>query len=139
MAWVVDSCVLLDVALKDPEWGLRSAELLEAHRPAGLAVCPVTVIELTPQFGGDIAEVRKFLALLGASDRQAWLDADTGMAAKAWSAYVFEKRKSGIGKIARRPVADLMIGAFASRFEGLLTRNPDHFRPWFPSLNLPYL
>jgi predicted nucleic acid-binding protein len=137
MAWVVDSCMLLDVALKDPEWGFRSAEKLEALRSGGLVVCPVTVIEITPQFGGDIAEVRKFLAILGASERENWLDADTLVAAKAWSAYVTEKRKSGAGRVGKRPVADLMIGAFASRFDGLLTRNPDHFRPWFPKLKIP--
>lgn len=136
MAWVVDSCVLLDVALKDPEWGLQSAEILEARRPEGLVVCPVTVIEITPQFGGDIGEVRKFLAILGASGQEGWLDADTRTAAKAWSGYVAEKRKSGVVRAGKRPVADLMIGAFATRFEGLITRNPEHFRPWFPGLEL---
>jgi predicted nucleic acid-binding protein len=125
MAWVVDSCVLLDVALNDPQWGVRSAEWLEAKRPEGLVICPVTLIEITPQFGGDVEEVRKFLALLGASNQERWLDVDTLTAAGAWSAYVKEKRRGLAGK---KPVADLMIGAFASRFDGLLTRNPDHFR-----------
>lgn len=115
MAWVVDSCVLLDVALNDPVWGLRSAEILEARRPEGLVVCPVSVIEITPQFGGEIEEVRKFLAILGASDREGWLDADTRAAAQAWSADGAEKRKSGGARAGKRPVADLMIGAFATR------------------------
>lgn len=36
----------------------------------------------------------------------------------------------------RRPIADILIGAFAARHEGLVTRNPDHFRPFFPQLVL---
>ena len=28
MAWVVDTCILIDVALPDPEFGLASARLL---------------------------------------------------------------------------------------------------------------
>jgi hypothetical protein len=131
MPWVIDSCILLDVALKDPQWSISSAELLEAKRPEGLVVCPVSVIEITPQFGGEIEEVRKFFSLLGVSDNEGWRDADNRAAAKAWSVYVAEKRAGRVGK---RQIADLMIGAFSSRFDGLLTRYPDHFRPCFPAL-----
>jgi hypothetical protein len=28
----------------------------------------------------------------------------------------------------------MMIGAFASRFEGLITRSGNDFQPWFPQL-----
>ena len=134
MPWVVDSCVLLDVALNDPAWGLQSAGQLERIRPDGLVVCPVSVIEVTPQFGGEIEEVRKFLAMLGVRDEPDWVFADTRAACRAWSDYVTQKR---LGSVAKRPVADLMIGAFATRFSGLITRNPSHFRPWFPDLKLP--
>lgn len=30
----------------------------------------------------------------------------------------------------------MMIGAFASRFDGLITRNGSDFRPWFPELSI---
>lgn len=133
MPWVVDSCVLLDVALHDPEWGVLSAQWLETRRPEGLVVCPVSVIEITPQFGGEIAEVRNFLTLLGVSEPE-WLSVDIRAAAAGWSAYVKAKR---LGNAAKRPIADILIGAFATRFDGLLTRNADHFRPWFSDLALP--
>jgi predicted nucleic acid-binding protein len=134
MAWVIDSCVLLDVALNDPQWGLSSAQWLESKRPEGLVVCPVSVVEITPQFGGELKEVTKFLALLGVRDEHDWLHADTRTAALAWSEYVQHKR---LRETPKRPVADILIGAFATRFGGLLTRNPDHFSLWFPGLALP--
>jgi predicted nucleic acid-binding protein len=33
-------------------------------------------------------------------------------------------------------VADLLIGAFACRHQGLITRNPTDFRRWFSKLKL---
>jgi predicted nucleic acid-binding protein len=30
----------------------------------------------------------------------------------------------------------LLIGAFACRYQGLITRNPSDFRRWFPKLKL---
>jgi len=33
-------------------------------------------------------------------------------------------------------VADLMIGAFAVRAQGLITRNPADFKKFYPGLNL---
>jgi len=38
MAWVVDTCVLIDVLEDDPEFGLVSAEALDAHLDEGLHV-----------------------------------------------------------------------------------------------------
>jgi hypothetical protein len=29
---------------------------------------------------------------------------------------------------------DILIGGFACRFQGLVTRNPQHFLPYFPAL-----
>ena len=31
---------------------------------------------------------------------------------------------------------EILIGAFAQRLQGLVTRNPDHFRPAFPALEI---
>jgi len=133
MAWVVDTCVLLDVARKDPTWGLKSATLLDQHLAEGLAVCPISAIEITPQFGGNFEEVRRFLAILGAQDAHGWQDADTRASAQGWFAYVTARRRNPAPK---RPIADILIGAFASRFQGLITRNPGHFQSWFPQLRL---
>ena len=131
MAWVLDSCVLLDVALKDPEFGLPSALLIEELRGDGLVVCPVSAIELTPQFGGLVRNVEQFLTLLGAEPYAGWLEADTENAAAGWMRYVQQKRAGRTGK---RPIADILIGGFACRYRGLVTRNPKHFLPFFPEL-----
>ncbi len=128
MAWVVDSCILLDVALEDARWGRASARLLQARLSEGLVVCPVSTIEIATEFGGDVEMVRKFLSILGARGDAPWLDADTREATRSWSAYV-AARRAGHGR--KRPIADIMIGAFAARHDGLITRNPDDFRPWF--------
>jgi predicted nucleic acid-binding protein len=131
MAWAVDSCILLDVALKDPEFGLPSALLLEKLRGDGLVVCPISVIEIAPQFGGQVRNVRQYLALLGAESQSAWLEADTENAAAGWARYVQQKKAAATG---RRPIADILIGGFACRFQGLVSRNPQHFLPVFPDL-----
>jgi predicted nucleic acid-binding protein len=38
--------------------------------------------------------------------------------------------------LARRPLADVLIGAFASRYQGLITRNTDDFASIFPDLKV---
>ena len=133
MAWVIDSCILLDVALKDPTFGTPSALHLEKIRNDGLVVCPISVVELTPQFGGQVGNVREFLKVLGADPYPSWTEADTDRAADGWSRYVNRKRA---GTVPKRPVADLLIGGYACRFQGLVTRNPEHFQPFYPDLTI---
>lgn len=53
MAWVVDSCVLLDIRMNDANFGLPSARCLAAHLSEGLTIAPITYVELAPAFGGD--------------------------------------------------------------------------------------
>lgn len=50
MAWVVDTCLLIDVAEADPRFGVLSAQLLDRQRPVGLVICPVSDVELAPVF-----------------------------------------------------------------------------------------
>jgi predicted nucleic acid-binding protein len=133
MAWVVDSCILLDIALKDPLHGLPSATFLEGKRGDGLTVCPVSMIEIAPFFDGEVLNVREFLKVFGADSAAPWMEADTEAAACGWTRYVQLKRSAAASK---RPIADILIGAFACRHQGLITRNPDHFRPYFHSLPL---
>jgi len=52
MALVVDSCVLLDIALRDPSFGIPSALLLEDRRKQSLVARPVSIGEICPQFDG---------------------------------------------------------------------------------------
>jgi hypothetical protein len=131
MTWVIDTCVVLDVFENDPRFGLDSAKLLEKLLPEGLTVSPVTMVELSAAFDGDISEQKRFLEQAGISHSEAWTAADTDAAHRAWNIYVKARRTD---KVPKRPVADIFIGGFAVNRHGLVTRNPDDFRRWFPKL-----
>ena len=133
MAWVVDSCVILDVALNDSVFAKPSARLLDRLGKETLVICPVSLVEVAPCFGGTVENVRHFADLIGIDHTWDWMPVDTEEAAAAWSRHVSFKRG---GQIRRRPVADILIGAFALRAGGLITRNTDHFKTVFPSLKL---
>lgn len=55
MAWVVDTCLLIDIAIGDPVFGEASAKLIDSKRAGGLSICPVSYAELSPVFAGDLA------------------------------------------------------------------------------------
>jgi predicted nucleic acid-binding protein len=131
--WIVDTCVVLDVLEYDPAFGRPSAELLHKLLPQGLAVSPVTMVELSAAFGGDLAEQKRFLDLAGIAYIEPWTATDTEHAHTAWHAYVTAKR---LGKAAKKPVADILIGAFAANRTGLVTRNARDFTRWFPTLKV---
>lgn len=133
MAWVVDSCVILDIVLNDPVFAKPSARLLDRLGREGLVLCPVSLVEVTPCFGGEARNVREFADLIGVDHGWDWLQDDTDRAAAAWSRHVSLKRG---GHVRRRPVADILIGAFALRAGGLITRNGGHFKSVFPTLSL---
>lgn len=46
MGWVIDTCLLIDIAEPDPVFGIPSAILLDSTRGSGLVVCPVSYVEL---------------------------------------------------------------------------------------------
>lgn len=131
--WIVDTCVVLDVFEHDPQFGLKSARLLEKLLADGLAVSPVTMVELSAAFDGDLAEQKHFLEQAGILYSEPWTLADTDAAHRAWNAYVRSRRTDTVPK---RPVADILIGGFASNRQGLITRNSSDFRRWYPSLVL---
>lgn len=133
MAWVIDTCLLIDVAEADPTFGVASAKLLDRKRPDGLAICPATYVELAPVFNGDQTAQSEFLFNLGVTWPDTWTQADTEEAHRAWNRYVTARRSF---KVPKRPLADILIGAFASRFDGILTRNESDFRAVFPNLKI---
>ncbi len=133
MAWVVDTCLLLDIGLDDPKFASMSEKILASKLREGLLVCPVTFVELAPAFAGQIKPQEEFLFHLGIECRENWTWEDTRNAGDAWSRHVQKRRCHQAGK---RPVADVLIGAFASRFQGLLTRNSADFQKLFPELPL---
>ena len=131
MAWVVDTCLLLDIALDDPGFAAKSEKLLEISSRDGLLICPVTFVELAPTFGENTQNQEEFLFGLGIDYREDWTWEDTRRSSNMWSRYVLKRRAK---QIAKRPVADVLIGAFASRFQGLLTRNAGDFSRLIPRL-----
>lgn len=133
MAWVVDTDLLLDVATRDATFWRRSADLLAKQRPLGLLVCPVTYVELAPVFQGVTKDADEFLAMLGVQPRESLTMIDAKVAFVSWHLAVQRKHKEVERK---RPVADVLIGAFAMRFDGLLTRNTSDFRLAFPNLTI---
>jgi len=133
VSMVVDTCVILDVLERDPVFGMASAEAIDHHSDDGLIISPMTYVELSPAFLGDEARERNFLFEIGIDLPPGVSDEDLSIAAAAWNRHIQRKRS---GKAARRPVADVMIGALAQANDGLITRNADDFRALFPSLNI---
>jgi len=133
VTWIVDTCVLIDIALADPKFGESSMRSLERHSGEGLAISPVSLIEIAPVFDGKIEELNQFIDFLGLNPLWSWQSTETMRAMEGWSEYVLQKRKNGAGK---RVVADFLIRAFAERQGGLITRNPKDFRAYFPKLKI---
>lgn len=129
--WVVDTCVIIDILCGDGEFSTRSADAVDAKRNDGLAIAPITYVELAPSFGGNVHDQDAVLAGLG-------IDVDFGgsretvlAAHKSWYEHVRRKRA---GEEAKRPIADVLIGAYAMQKGGLITRNEADFRALYPSL-----
>ena len=131
MAWVVDTCLLLDIGLDDPEFAERSESLILKMSSSGLLISPITFVELAPAFGGDMDALKTFLISLGIEFEEIWDALDTENAAIEWAGHILKRRSGGELK---RPVTDVLIGSFALRFEGLLTRNAKDFERLFPEL-----
>jgi hypothetical protein len=75
--WVVDTCILIDVAEDDPQFGTRSARLLDRRRSAGLLVAAISYVELAPLFNGVIEAQNGFLESIGVKWTHSWTWPDT--------------------------------------------------------------
>ena len=133
MIWVVDTCVVIDLVERDGEFGAVSAAALASKIDDSFVIAPITYVELGPVFDGDRERQDAFL-------RESWIDFDFAgnkesvvAAHKAWYEHVLRKRK---GEVPKRPIADVMIGAYALQKGGLITRNEDDFRSLYPDLTI---
>lgn len=97
----------------------------------GIAVSPVTMIELSAAFEEDISEQKRFLEGAGITHAEGWNAADVDASHRAWNAYVAARRRHNAPK---RPIADVLTGSFVTNRQGLITRNPSDFRRWFPKM-----
>ena len=131
MAWVVDTSVVLDLVTGDPQFEPASTLCLQSRMTDGLVVCPVSFIELGPAFAGDAVAAEAFLNGAGMGTREPWTSGDTTLAHRLWNDFQVRRKQVSVAK---RPVADVMIAAFAARFQGIITRNGSDFRSIAPAL-----
>ena len=131
MTWVVDTCIIIDVLRGDETFSTKSAMALQAKLDDVLTIAPLTYVELAPEFNGDAEAQNAFLDGM-------WIHRDFNgseeavlLAHKAWNEHVLRKR-NGVEK--KRPIADIMIGAYAMQKGGLITRNEADFKTLYPNL-----
>jgi predicted nucleic acid-binding protein len=133
MSFCVDTCVLIDIADADPEFGEASAHCLAQRVGAGLVISPVSYIELAPVFDGSSRLLDEFLVGLGVVCDGDMSEPTRRSAFSAWGRHIAARRAGGSS---RRPVADVMIGALALQHEAIITRNAKDFRTLFPKLHI---
>ncbi len=133
MEWVIDTSVVIDLVTGDPQFEPSSTLCLQNHLADGLVVCPITFVELGPAFAGNNGAAEAFLRSAGLETSEAWTNEDTDQAHRLWHAFQVRRRQANLAK---RPVADVMIAAFAMRFQGIITRNASDFRSILPTLVL---
>ena len=154
MTLAVDSNVLFDVLLDDPEHAERSAEMLAAAVEAGpVVVCPVVYAELAAQFD-EQNDVDRFLHDLSFRLVAFELPA-LREAGRAWRNYArrrsamvqcpqcgkeFDVRCRSCNAVVRwrqHLLPDFLIGGHAlTQAEGLLSRDRGYYQTYFPDLRL---
>ena len=92
MSWVVDTCVLIDVRMDDPNFGRASAACLEANSQDGLLLSPISFIEIAPTFRGDEDLQSRWLTNLNIDFAEQWTHADTRKAHQLWHDFIEQRR-----------------------------------------------
>ena len=127
---LVDTNVLIDVAVDDPKWGDWSAEQLErAKESEAVALNAIVYAELSVHF-----ENAEQLESVLAPFRFERLHLPWEAAFVAGKAF---KRYRARGGIKSAPLPDFFIGAHAATTGlMLLTRDPRRYREYFPTVKL---
>ncbi len=126
MIYSVDTCVLLDVLLPDPVYGLSSKEALQkASEKGALAICSIVYAELCPQFDSrtslDVFLSETGIDVLPFTREVLW------KAGGEWKAYVNRG-----GKRKERIMPDFLIGAFSClKAEAIITRDKAFYKEHF--------
>lgn len=130
MATLVDTNVLVDVAVRDPEWlGWSRSALAKAERDGPLVINSVIFAEFSVRYQS-LDEVENLLPPEHfAREGIPW------SAAFAAGAAFRRYRRSGGGR--DRVLPDFLIGAHAViRDYAILTRDPKGYRSYFPTVTL---
>ncbi len=126
MILAIDTCVLLDILLPDPQFGASSRELLKRASSMGrLIICDIVYAELSPQFE-EKAHLDLFLKEADIKIKHCTPDVlwEAGL---AWKKYL----KRG-GKRENRILPDFVVGAFANQSTDIfVTRDKRFFKKHF--------
>jgi len=127
---LIDSNVLLDIFTQDPVWYEWSAgKLVENAEHHSLTINPIIYAEISVHFSS-IEELDD--ALPPTDFRRLPLPWSAGFL--AGRCFVLYRRRGGLR---RSPLPDFYIGAHAAVSElSLLTRDPSHYRTYFPKVRL---
>jgi predicted nucleic acid-binding protein len=126
----IDTSVLLDVFLPDPDHGERSLLALEkAYGEGALVICNIVYAELAPQFMDkellDSSLARMGIEIVPVKNEAAHL------AGIMWSACRKETKKRD------RIITDFLIGSFSKmQSDRLLTRDRGFYRNYFEEIML---
>ena len=126
MTFSIDTCVLLDMLLPDPDFGEQSREVLnKANNKGPLIICPIVYAELCPQFEKQ-PELDMFLKETGIK-MQPFNREMLWMAGEVWNDY-----RSRGGKRKDRILPDFLIGAFSRiKTESIVTRDKNFYEKNF--------
>ena len=131
MKTAIDTSVLVDILIDDPDHFKKSkAALLKARQEGALLICETVVAELRPLI--DEKSLRSFMKELGISfSESSWESAN--IAGEMFAKYITRKKKT------KKVVADFLIGAHASvKADRLLARDRGFYSDYFKNLKILY-
>lgn len=129
MAILVDTNILIDISIRDPDWYYWSRNSLAKHFDEGLVINPVIFAEFSHRYDR-LEDAQRLLDVSGLiRENLPW--ASAFLAGKAFRIY----RERGGSRTGTLP--DFFIGAHAlvSGYS-ILTRDPSGYRTYFPQIAL---